>query len=158
MSPHGIYSTAWRERNRCRDYGRPRRVPSHVWQICRRNSSNSIAVTLDRCLVPAEGHLHLSDATFYPFWLSGSRSATLASGDFTVVCPLACGSAPLLSFLGAIFLPREHSSSVAVFGAVLISLGILFSFGVASVFRNRVAIRRALGSCHRRHHRRLHDR
>ena len=57
------------------------------------------------------------------------------AGDFTVVYPLARGSAPLLSFFGAIFFLHEHTSAVAVLGAMLITVGILLSFGGFSTLR-----------------------
>ncbi|MGC9159060.1 MAG: EamA family transporter [Terracidiphilus sp.] len=54
------------------------------------------------------------------------------AGDFTLVYPLARGSAPLFSFFGAILLFREDASVIAVSGALLISLGILLASGSAS--------------------------
>lgn len=54
------------------------------------------------------------------------------AGDFTVVYPLARGSAPLLSFAGAVVFLHERTSATAVLGALLISLGIVLASGVAT--------------------------
>ena len=53
-------------------------------------------------------------------------------GDFSVVYPLARGTGPLLSFVGAWALLGEHVSMLAVLGALLVSFGILLLSGVAS--------------------------
>jgi len=58
-------------------------------------------------------------------------------GDLTMVYPLARGTAPLLSFLGAVLLLHEHASLLVVVGALLISLGILLASGGLSAFRHR---------------------
>lgn len=58
-------------------------------------------------------------------------------GDLTSVYPLARGTAPLLSFLGAILLLHEQPSMLAVVGALLISFGILLASGGLSAFRHR---------------------
>jgi drug/metabolite transporter (DMT)-like permease len=58
------------------------------------------------------------------------------AGDLTVVYPLARGTGPLLSFLGAVLLLRERPSVVAVLGALLISFGILVASGGLSTFRH----------------------
>ena len=65
------------------------------------------------------------------------------AGDLTVVYPLARGTAPLLSFLGAVLVLHEPVSMLAVLGALLISLGILLASGGLSAFRhstNRVGL------------------
>jgi drug/metabolite transporter (DMT)-like permease len=56
-------------------------------------------------------------------------------GDLTTVYPLARGSAPLLSFVGAVFFLRERPSLLAMAGAALVSLGILLASGGLSAFR-----------------------
>jgi drug/metabolite transporter (DMT)-like permease len=58
------------------------------------------------------------------------------AGDLTVVYPLARGTGPLLSFIGAVLLLRERPSLLAVAGALLISLGILVASGGLSAFRH----------------------
>ena len=61
------------------------------------------------------------------------------AGDFTVVYPLARGSAPLLSFAGAIVFLHERASVIAVLGALLISLGIVLASGTASSMHRATA-------------------
>jgi uncharacterized membrane protein len=77
--------------------------------------------------LPATGVLHV---LYTECLVRGYRA-----GDFTVVYPLARGSAPLLSFAGAIVILREHASHLAILGAVLISLGILLASGAVSNVR-----------------------
>jgi uncharacterized membrane protein len=72
----------------------------------------------------ATGVLHL---LYTEFLVRGYRT-----GDFTVVYPLARGSAPLLTFAGALVFLHERASVTAVLGALLISLGIVLASGVAS--------------------------
>jgi drug/metabolite transporter (DMT)-like permease len=60
-------------------------------------------------------------------------------GDLTAVYPLARGTGPLLSFLGAVLLLHEHPSMLAVSGALLISFGILLASGGLSAFRHRTS-------------------
>jgi drug/metabolite transporter (DMT)-like permease len=79
----------------------------------------------------ATGILHL---LYTESLLRGYRA-----GDLTTVYPLARGSAPLLSFLGAVLLLRERPSMLAVGGALLISFGILLASGGLSVFRHRTS-------------------
>lgn len=57
-------------------------------------------------------------------------------GDLTVVYPLARGTAPLLSFTGAVVLLRERPSLLGVAGALLITLGILLASGGLAGFRH----------------------
>ncbi|HTS49072.1 MAG TPA: hypothetical protein VMH05_14075 [Bryobacteraceae bacterium] len=75
-------------------------------------------------LLIATGVLHL---LYTESLLRGYRA-----GDFSVVYPLARGTGPLLSFVGAVMLLREHVSWPAVFGVLLVSLGILLLSGIAS--------------------------
>ncbi len=56
-------------------------------------------------------------------------------GDLTAVYPLARGSAPVLSFLGAVLLLGEPPSTLSVAGACLISFGILVASGGLAAFR-----------------------
>jgi drug/metabolite transporter (DMT)-like permease len=58
------------------------------------------------------------------------------AGDLTMVYPLARGSGPLLSFLGAVVLLHEHLSLLAATGAVLVSFGILLASGGFSAARD----------------------
>jgi drug/metabolite transporter (DMT)-like permease len=60
-------------------------------------------------------------------------------GNLTVVYPLARGTAPLLSFLGAVVLLRERPSMLAVVGALLVTFGILLASGGLSAFRHRTS-------------------
>lgn len=57
------------------------------------------------------------------------------SGDLTVVYPLARGTGPLLSFVGAVVLLHERPSMVGALGAVLVTLGILLSSGGLAAIR-----------------------
>ena len=57
-------------------------------------------------------------------------------GDLTVVYPLARGTAPLLSFAGAVVLLRERPSVLGVVGASLITFGILLAAGGLAAFRH----------------------
>jgi drug/metabolite transporter (DMT)-like permease len=100
-------------------------APFALW-IAIRQAPHFPAVAL--LFLLATGILHL---LYTDFLLRGYRA-----GDFTLVYPLARGSAPLLSFLGAVLLLHEHTSAVAVSGALLISLGILFATGAASSLGN----------------------
>jgi uncharacterized membrane protein len=60
-------------------------------------------------------------------------------GDLSIVYPLARGTAPLLSFGGAILALHEHPSWMATVGALLVALGILFLSGASTTLRNRTA-------------------
>jgi drug/metabolite transporter (DMT)-like permease len=53
-------------------------------------------------------------------------------GDFSVVYPLARGTGPLLSFMGACLLLNERVSALSVFGVLLVSVGILLLSGILS--------------------------
>jgi drug/metabolite transporter (DMT)-like permease len=61
------------------------------------------------------------------------------SGDLSVVYPLARGTGPLFSFIGAVLVLGERPSLLAGFGALLVSCGILLLSGGTSAFRNRAA-------------------
>ena len=76
----------------------------------------------------ATGLLHL---LYTESLLRGYRA-----GDLTMVYPLARGTGPLLSFLGAVVLLHEHLSLLAATGAVLISFGILLASGGFSAVRD----------------------
>jgi drug/metabolite transporter (DMT)-like permease len=56
-------------------------------------------------------------------------------GDLSVVYPLARGTGPLLSFLGAILLLGERPSALASVGALLVISGVLLLSGGMSVLR-----------------------
>ena len=55
-----------------------------------------------------------------PSWISGSRS---------LCCPLARGTGPLLSFLGALLIVGEHASVISGTGALFVTFGILLLSG-----------------------------
>jgi drug/metabolite transporter (DMT)-like permease len=83
----------------------------------------------------ATGVLHL---LYTESLLRGYRA-----GDLTMVYPLARGTGPLLSFVGAVLLLHEHQSLPAAAGAVLVSFGILLASGGFSAVReshNRAGI------------------
>lgn len=60
------------------------------------------------------------------------------ASDLSVVYPLARGTGPLLSFVGAILLLHEHASVLSAGGALLITFGILLSSGGISALRHRL--------------------
>jgi uncharacterized membrane protein len=99
-------------------------APLVIWIIIRQGMPFSASVLL---ALVATGVLHV---LYTDCLIRGYRI-----GDFTVVYPLARGSAPLLSFVAAVVLLREHTSLVAVSGALLISVGILLASGTASGLR-----------------------
>jgi uncharacterized membrane protein len=78
----------------------------------------------------ATGVLH---ACYTECLLRGYRA-----GDLSVVYPLARGTGPLLSFIGAVFILRERPSLLACFGAVLVIAGILIISDGIRVFRRGV--------------------
>ena len=80
---------------------------------------------LDVAFLLATGILHL---LYTESLLHGYRV-----GDLSTVYPLARGSGPLLSFLGAILALGERPSKLAVLGALLVSCGILFLSRVPSL-------------------------
>lgn len=57
------------------------------------------------------------------------------AGDLSVVYPLARGTGPLLSFIGAVLILREHPSLLACLGAVLVVVGILIISDGIRAFR-----------------------
>ncbi len=60
------------------------------------------------------------------------------ASDLSVVYPLARGTGPLLSFVGAILILHEHVSVLSAGGALLITFGILLSSGGISALRHRL--------------------
>ena len=76
----------------------------------------------------ATGILHL----LYTESLRGYRL-----GDLSVIYPVARGTGPLFSFLGAIVVLGERPSMVAGAGALLVTCGILALAGGASVHKDR---------------------
>lgn len=96
-------------------------TPFIVWIITTRGFSPSPMALL---FLLATGAVHL---LYTECLIRGYRA-----GDFTVVYPLARGSAPLLSFAGAVVFLHERASILAISGALLISLGILLASGAAS--------------------------
>lgn len=65
--------------------------------------------------------LHIA---YYFLLLRGYRS-----GDLSLVYPLARGSGPALSVIGAVLLLSERPSSVALVGALLVSVGVFIVVG-----------------------------
>jgi drug/metabolite transporter (DMT)-like permease len=100
-------------------------APFVIWIVARSQTNFPSMAWL---LLLATGVLHV---LYTECLLRGYRA-----GDFTVVYPLARGTAPLLSFLGAVILLHERTSPIAVSGALLISLGILLSSGVGATLGN----------------------
>ena len=60
-------------------------------------------------------------------------------GDLSVVYPLARGTGPLLSMIGAIVLLDERPTRLAIFGALLIIVGVFFIAGGEQMLRSRHA-------------------
>ncbi len=60
------------------------------------------------------------------------------ASDLSVVYPLARGTGPLLSFVGAILILHEQASVLSAGGALLITFGILFSSGGIYALRHRL--------------------
>ena len=100
-------------------------APVAVWVLTR--SWSSLGLPAAGFLL-ATGVLHL---LYTDSLLRGYRA-----GDLTVVYPMARGTAPLLSFCGAIVLLHEHPSLLAAAGAVLVTVGILFASGGLATLRH----------------------
>jgi drug/metabolite transporter (DMT)-like permease len=81
-------------------------------------------------LLVATGILHL---LYTECLVRGYRAS-----DLSVVYPLARGTAPLLSFTGAILILREHASVLSAGGALLIAFGIVLSSGGIYALRHRL--------------------
>jgi uncharacterized membrane protein len=81
-------------------------------------------------LLVATGILHL---LYTECLVRGYRA-----GDLSVVYPLARGTGPLLSFVGAILILHEHVSVLSAGGALLITFGILLSSGGIDALRHRL--------------------
>lgn len=82
-------------------------------------------------LLVATGVLHL---LYTECLLRGYKAS-----DLSVVYPLARGTGPLLSFVGAILILREHASLLSAGGALLITFGIFFSTGGIYSLRHRLS-------------------
>lgn len=93
-------------------------APVAAWIL--RTAWTRLGVTALACLL-ATGILHV---LYTESLLRGYRT-----GDLTLVYPLARGSGPLLAFVGAVVLLRERPTTLAIAGALLISLGILLASG-----------------------------
>jgi drug/metabolite transporter (DMT)-like permease len=61
------------------------------------------------------------------------------AGDLSVVYPLARGTGPLLSMIGAVLLFGEQPSPLAIAGALLIIAGVFFIAGGEQMLRRRQA-------------------
>lgn len=57
------------------------------------------------------------------------------AADISVVYPVARGTGPLLSFIGALVILREHPSLLAFAGALLVVSGVFLIAGGPSIFR-----------------------
>ena len=100
------------------------------------------------------GRLHVSGAAL--LWILGSGvlktsyslflQRSYRSGDFSLVYPLARGTGPLLSTLGAIVLFSERPSLLAILGALMI-VGAVFTFagGTRLLREDKAPLRRAVG-------------
>ena len=98
-------------------------LPLAIWALA--DSWPRLGLKAVACLV-ATGILHL----FYTeSLLRGYRV-----GDFSVVYPLARGTGPMLSFVGACLILGERTSILAVAGVLLVSVGILLLSGFASSY------------------------
>jgi drug/metabolite transporter (DMT)-like permease len=95
-------------------------ILEHVWTTLGLKSALFLLAT---------GVLHL---LYTESLLRGYRA-----GDLTMVYPLARGTGPLLSFVGAVVLLHEHLSLLAATGAVLVTFGILLASGGFSALRAR---------------------
>jgi len=83
---------------------------------------------LEWMLIGVSGVLHIA---YYVVLLRGYRMA-----DLTVVYPLARGSGPLLSSLGAIFLLGESISMLGLCGVAAVVSGVLLVAGGPGLFRD----------------------
>ena len=101
-------------------------APLAIWIV---HSAWSVLDRRAALFLLATGVLHL---LYSEALLRGYRA-----GDLTVVYPLTRGTAPLLSFFGAVLILRESPSLLAAVGAVLISSGILLAMGGLSALRSR---------------------
>ena len=81
-------------------------------------------------LLAATGILHL---LYTECLVRGYRAS-----DLSVVYPLARGTGPLLSFVGAILILHEHVSILSTGGALSITFGILHSSGGIYALRHRL--------------------
>jgi drug/metabolite transporter (DMT)-like permease len=97
-------------------YGLAQSWSNFGWKIC--------------AFLLATGILHL---LYSECLLRGYRAS-----DLSVVYPLARGTGPLLSFIGAILLLHEHLSAVSAGGALIITVGILISSGAISSVAQRM--------------------
>jgi uncharacterized membrane protein len=59
------------------------------------------------------------------------------AGDLSLVYPLARGTGPLLSFLGAILILSEHPTLLATLGALLVSFGIFLLSSATRLMRSK---------------------
>ena len=101
-------------------------APLAMWVLSRTWSALGLSSTL---FLLATGVLHL---LYTECLVRGYRA-----GDLTIVYPLARGTAPLLSFCGAIALLHEHASLLSVAGALLITFGIFLAAGGLAALRSR---------------------
>jgi drug/metabolite transporter (DMT)-like permease len=83
-----------------------------------------------RFLLVATGIIHL---LYTECLVRGYRAS-----DLSVVYPLARGTGPLLSFVGAILILHERVSVLSAGGALLITFGILYSSGGIYALRHRL--------------------
>jgi drug/metabolite transporter (DMT)-like permease len=100
-------------------------APVVIWVLTRVWSSLGLKAAI---FLLATGILHL---LYTESLLRGYRA-----GDLTVVYPLARGTGPLLSFVGAVLLLHERPSLLAAAGALMITFGVLLSSGGLFAFRD----------------------
>jgi drug/metabolite transporter (DMT)-like permease len=101
-------------------------APFAIWVLTSRWSTLGLRAAI---FLLATGILHLM---YTESLLRGYRA-----GDLTVVYPLARGTGPLLSFVGAVLVLHERPSVLAVAGALMITFGVLLSSGGLFAFRDR---------------------
>jgi uncharacterized membrane protein len=100
-------------------------APVAIWALTSVWSSLGLKAAM---FLLATGILHL---LYTESLLRGFRA-----GDLTVVYPLARGTGPLLSFVGAVLVLHERPSLLAAAGALMITFGVLLSSGGLSAFRD----------------------
>jgi len=100
-------------------------APVIIWVLTRVWSSLGLKAAI---FLLATGILHL---LYTESLLRGYRA-----GDLTVVYPLARGTGPLLSFVGAVLVLHERPSLLAAAGALMITFGVLLSSGGLFAFHD----------------------
>ena len=135
-----------------------------TWNLCSKRAGGGlpwvwlVSILICTAYVPVvatfglRGQIHLTTSAV--LWIIGSGvlktsyslflQKSYRSGDFSLVYPLARGTGPLLSTLGAIILFSERPSPTAILGALLI-VGAVFTFagGTRLLHETTAHLRRA---------------